>query len=206
MAQCTGSTGQTNLWLLHHLQMQGRNPKDMHRSENTYTCWQCGGTGHDPKFCWAREQTCCKCKSVGHFSHQCKKNFGSAKTKVKQIIEVWTAQTVEMKLMPWQCAQASTVQAQQSTLKMKFNGLCVDVIIDSGACVNVMGSHMFYKLMQVTHLSINNTHKPELFAYNCETKIPVLGKTTALVNRLNLTGSWCKSQMRYSWVEEMLNG
>ena len=126
--------------------------------------------------------------------HQCKKNFGSAKTKVKQIIEGLDSSDSgnEAYAMAVRSGVHRTGAAVDS-FKMKLNGICVEVIINSGASVNVMGSHMFHKLTQAAHLSINNTHKPELFAYNCETKLPVLGKTTATLEAFG-------QQMELDWV------
>ena len=167
----------------------------MHRSENTYACWRCGRTGHDPKSCWART------KPVANVNQLARKKFGSAKTKVKQIIEGLDSSDSgnEAYAMAVHSGIHRTGTAFDS-FRMKLNGISMEVIIDSGASVNVMDStcctslHRRLIFPSITHISQSCLPTTVRLSFQCWAKLQLPWRL--LVNRWNLTGSWCKGQGR----------
>lgn len=76
--------------------------------------------------------------------------------------------------------------SKDELVEMRLNGEKVQVMIDSGASVNIMGSKIFKRLQKTTNLRLDTNKKPVVYAYNSVDKLPVMGTTKCTLEAFGL--------------------
>ena len=136
-------------------------------------CYRCGQSGHfgrDPS-CPARGKTCRKCNGRDHFSHVCRSR-NTYRGNVNQLEEYETANR--------EYAFHVQEQTNANTMNIFVGGICLNVLVDSGATSNIISEETWESLKAqgiVCHSSQASCGK-QLYAYASKTPLEVKGGFT----------------------------
>lgn len=129
-------------------------------------CFNCGTQGHIAMSveCKARNQTCRRCKRVGHFEAVCRKRFAPAdvplhqKTKKVRLVEKIDQKSNDLSSTDSKLDSKSDTSGKSyycfhfgndtNILECKIGGVLLDVLVDSGSDVNLIHSTAWETLKQ----------------------------------------------------------
>ena len=147
------------------------------------TCRKCGLTWpHKGSPCPAKGLMCKKCNKPNHFARMCRTPMSqckpeqpqrSQKPKLRQV----TA-TEDDSLSSSDDGYLYSTGKDRSkipSVNVKINDTDVEMIVDTGASIDIIDEPTFEKVNQGKNLTLQSTTK-RLFAYGSEEQLPVLGK------------------------------
>ena len=153
--------------------------------QSTTKCRKCGLTWpHKTGPCPAKGQTCRKCGKPNHFARMClsktatkhpqpPKGHGK-KSRIRQVSvqESDTSSSDDEYL--YTLGQGAT-SAKTPTVPVQISGVAVDMIVDTGASVDIVDEATFNKINHSKNVRLQPPTK-RLFAYGSKSQLSVLGK------------------------------
>ena len=135
-------------------------------------CGNCGGYAPRKNPCPARGKTCNACGKSGHFAHVAPaKTF---QTSDEEYVYVYTINYQENKKPPM--------------CQLQINGTTLEMMIDSGASVNLLDGTSFQRINSSGNENLKPTHT-KIYSSGCETPLPLLGTFTTTVKSSNASTS-----------------
>uniref|UniRef100_A0A5S6Q2K1 Reverse transcriptase domain-containing protein n=1 Tax=Trichuris muris TaxID=70415 RepID=A0A5S6Q2K1_TRIMR len=114
-------------------------------------CHRCGGP-HSPMTCQFRNAACNYCKRTGHIERACwsKRQFNGVKHNVTPVerntTNCVTFQADEYKINRTACSATKWMTEPVVRVKVKLNGVSIDMEVDSGASFTVLSESVFKRL------------------------------------------------------------
>ncbi|CAB4023777.1 Transposon Tf2-9 poly, partial [Paramuricea clavata] len=185
-----------------------RYPTSIQTGRSNIVCYCCGNAGHrakDPR-CPAEGMSCNKCDKLGHFARVCrqlkptnKPEFQNPTSKNKnEIYKQNTGSHGEIRYVygaPHPATGKSLSDDEYvfelgATGKMphatvQIGNFPVDLIVDSGATVNVLDNETFAKIKANSPITLSKTNL-KLFPYGSSTPLSIQGSFTAQVSHKDL--------------------
>lgn len=150
---------------------QGKSPRK---------CGKCGGYAPHKNPCPAQGKVCKACGKIGHFAHVCR-------SKPRTVASVETGQTSDEEY-----EYAYTVDHQENKkppiCQLQINGRNVNMMIDSGASVNLLDEITFQRINSHGSESLQPVHT-KIYSYGSKVPLPTLGILTATVKSSNASTS-----------------
>ncbi len=167
----------------------GRRKEKETKDKAAVKCFSCGRKGHysrDPK-CPAKGQTCAKCGGKNHWAACCKskadgfqRKEGSKQRTFQRNNQRVNQVECEEALEPFASPVIFSHSMQDNVVSVKINGTSVDMLVDSGAQVTVMGETEFEKLKS-KGLKVNlEVENRKLRVYG-DGRIPIVGSANVLI-------------------------
>ena len=167
----------------------GRRKEKETKDKAAVKCFSCGRKGHysrDPK-CPAKGQTCAKCGGKNHWAACCKskadgfqRKEGSKQRTFQRNNQRVNQVECEEALEPFAFPVIFSHSMQDNVVTVKINDISVDMLVDSGAQVTVMGETEFEKLKS-KGLKVNlEVENRKLRVYG-DGRIPIVGSANVLI-------------------------
>ena len=157
--------------------------KSQTQSTRKRTCRNCGGDYPHPngKECPALGKTCNYCQKKNHFAVKCRKKARASANTVDNVDASDSDAEAEEEFAYILRASTSdnTDDEKQPHVDVKLNDQIVNVLLDTGATVNVMTTKQYKKLKNKPKMYSTKTI---FFAYGAKKQLPVLGKIHFTVN------------------------
>ena len=132
------------------------------------------------KPCPARGKTCKACGKNGHIAHV-------FRSKPRTVALVNTGQTSDEEY-EYVCTINYQEKKKSPMCQLQINGKTVEIMIDSGASVNLLDETTFQKINSSGDENLKPTHT-NIYSCGCETPLPLLGTFTASVKSSNASTS-----------------
>ncbi len=155
-------------------------PPTSFRPNTHYKCYRCGRTGHtgkDPK-CPARDKKCNKCENVGHFANSCRTKTDKHDKPRKSLTYAKKGYANHKKDFVRQVDsddEYAVSIGQTEKTEIKIGGNPVDVIIDSGATVNIIDNSLWEVLKKKKVKCRSQKTDKKLFAYGSDEPLELAG-------------------------------
>ena len=144
------------------------------RKENI-KCRNCGGPYPHKDSCPARNKKCTSCGKLNHFARVCRTNPPES---AKHVSHEDTAENDEY---------VYTIGGdKQPTCHVRIDGKQIEMMVDSGASVDLIDERTFRELYQRT---VPEASKRRIFSYGSSTPLPVLGTIEAEIF-VNASSTW----------------
>ncbi len=166
-----------------------RSEKERNNDKASVKCFSCGKKGHysrDPK-CPAKGQTCAKCGGKNHWAVCCKskadgfkKKDGSKQRGFQRNNQRVNQVECEEVLEPFAFPVIFSHAMQDNVVSVEINCISVDMLVDSGAQVTVMGKSEFEKLKRKglkVNMEVEN-RKLRVYGDGC---IPIVGSANVVI-------------------------
>ena len=169
---------------VHRVTNKGARPKFQPRqSAKPKGCFRCGKVGHfakDPS-CPAKDKICHKCGFKGHFQKFCNtKQKGKGKEKGASKFNSSNIRLVEEDSSSDE--YAFSVGSGTEKMSIYLDGHCVDVIIDSGATVNIIDKSTWASL-KAKHIKCKSERSnKKLYTYSSDKPLDLIGKFSTVVS------------------------
>ena len=139
-------------------------------------CYCCGESGHKAKNpnCPALKATCNACHMIGHFSRVCQ----SSKKKIAKVRELPCPDVSDDSVSDEHVFVVGPHQHDKNVTAL-ISGVAIDMMIDSGASVNVIDSSAFRKLAQ-TGVTLHKSNI-RLFTYGSTSPLAIRGSFVASI-------------------------
>ena len=138
---------------------QGKSPRK---------CGHFGGYAPHKNPCPARGKTCKACRKIGHFAHVCR-------SKPRIVAPVETGQSFDEEY-----EYDYTIDNQENKkppiCQLQINGKTVEMMIDSGASVNLLDETTFQRINSHGSESLQPAHT-KIYSYGSKTPLPLLGNS-----------------------------
>ena len=153
-----------------------------HHSKNLgqpETCRNCGGVYPHIKDCPAKGKECHSCKKIGHFSKVCRSS-NKPKPARNRLHNVSNAPIDDPDYI-FTLTNNTSNTSQPPQCEVLIETQPVNVIIDSGASVNIIDEHTFKLLARKNgHLRLRQPES-NIFPYGSNYQLPILGMITAAI-------------------------
>ena len=169
---------------VHRVTNKGARPKSQPRQNaKPKGCFRCGKVGHfakDPS-CPAKDKICHKCGFKGHFQKFCNtKQKGKGKEKGASKFNNSNIRLVKEDSSSDE--YAFSVGSGTEKMSIYLDGHCVDVIIDSGATVNIIDKSMWESL-KAKHIKCKSERSnKKLYTYSSDKPLDLIGKFSTVVS------------------------
>ena len=143
-------------------------------------CGHCGGYAPHKNPCPARGKSCKACGKIGHFAHVCC-------SKPRTVAPVETGQSSDEE---YEYVYTTDHQENKKPpiCQLQINGKTVEMMIDSGASVNLLDETTFQRINSHGSESLQPAHT-KIYSYGSKTPLPLLGTLTASVKYSNASTS-----------------
>ena len=146
------------------------------KPQHAKQCSRCGLEGHGPTDakCPAKKVECNKCHKQGHYARMCKTKSNSSKTGKVLMTE-------ESQCKQGECLSKSdseyvfAVNHEHATAVIRIGGVDTQVVIDSGACSNIMSQQEFTRLKHKGMKYKSCKVKKTLYTYGSTRPLSVVG-------------------------------
>jgi len=155
---------------------QSRNRQNSNtRNSKPGKCGNCGGYATHRNPCPARGKSCNACGKIGQFAHVCKTNpsakdgkvasFGTGYSSEDDYEYAYTINYIEGKKPPM--------------CQVQVNGKAVEMMIDTGASVNLLDEATFHRIDCGNKL-LEHAHS-KIYSYGFDTPLPLLGTPSTTI-------------------------
>ena len=153
--------------------------------QSTTKCRKCGLTwSHKTGPCPAKGQTCRECGKPNHFARMCLSKTatkhpqppkGHGKTSRIRQVSVQESDTSSSDDEYLYTLGQGVTSAKTPTVPVQISGVAVDMIVDTGASVDIVDEATFNKINHSKNVQLQPPTK-RLFAYGSKSQLSVLGK------------------------------
>ena len=161
------SRSQTN----HHRSLSRSRSTTTRNNSTSQECRNCGGHFPHKTSCPAKGKDCKACGKIGHFARVCRTN--PPKTESVKHITQDTDDEYE-----YVYSVNNQGNKQPPTCKLQIEGKTVDMMIDSGASVNLIDETTFQVINDHRGKILEQTNN-RIYPYGSTTPLPLLGTITA---------------------------
>lgn len=150
-------------------------------------CNRCGQTGHTGAYprCPAKDKSCNKCKKVGHFANKCQSKRKPPQATEKQAPKKFRTDvgTREVNKIDEEELHYAFHLGSVDSIPTKIGGVHLDLIVDSGATVNVISASDWACLKAKNIVVSDQEVAPvlNLFAYGSAEPLKIVGSFNATI-------------------------
>ena len=160
-------------------QRQGSNYQRNFNKPHTSTCRNCGGIYPHARDCPAKGKECHSCKKTGHFAKVCRSTPKHKPYEHRNRVNNLSEQpsTSPHDVDPdyiFTLKNNSNSKTQPPKCQVLVKEHLIDVIIDSGASVNIIDESTYKQLNQSNTLPLKQPES-NIFPYGTSVQIPILG-------------------------------
>ena len=166
-------------------------------------CYRCGATGHyDDVFRRSKNQTCHKCRKIGHITNMCKtKNPSSSSSKPQHqqrksnnnnyhykgkqhVINAATHTEHESEKSSDDDVYVFQIGNKSDTHPILINNTKIDVIIDSGSTINILDENSFKLIKPQPTVTKSKT---KIYPLQSDSSLQLHGVTSATITENNIS-------------------
>ena len=154
------------------------------RPSKIQLCFRCGKPGHfaADKACPAKSATCSSCKKVGHYAKMCKSRNNKSDFRPRYPIHVVQDEQENCETNDDGYIFGVNENDKAEKISVIVGGVKVDMLIDSGASVNIIGKDVWECMKMKCVSCVQKKTNKNIFSYGSNKPLPLLGKFDALVH------------------------